>query len=137
MTAPGEAARRPLPPVAQAAAVALALLFSGGIYLAAHLPSQPSLVPAVVLLLAAAAILAVSVIVLARRPDFAWHVFLRVGGWTLLAYIVIAGMLEYVFVRNGTRGAPLVVMTLMLVVFALSVSVAVAFTVARYESPEG
>lgn len=123
--------------MAEAAATALALVFTGGIYLAAHLPSQPSLAPAVGLLVAAAAILAVSVVALARRRDFAWRVFRRVGGFTLLAYAVLAGMLEYMFVRNGTRGSSLVVMTLMLVVFALSVSVAVAFTVARYESPKG
>jgi len=37
----------------------------------------------------------------------------------LLAYAVIAGMIEYAFVFDKTRGAQLVVMTLMLVVFML------------------
>ena len=53
--------------------------------------------------------------------------------WTLLAYALVAGMIEYVFLRNSTSGGPLVVLTLSLVVFALTVPVLIAFTVARYD----
>jgi len=122
-----------LPPVAAAAAVAIALVFAGGIYMVAYLPDQPPLGPAVGLLATAAALLASGIVLLRRRPGFAWRLFLRVGSRGLFAYGVIAGMLEYILVRNGTRGDSLVVLTLMLAVFAVGVAVAVAFTVARYE----
>lgn len=60
---------------------------------------------------------------------------MRVGWEGLLAYGVIAGMLDYVPVGNGTRRDCLVVITLMLAVFAIAMAVAVALTVARYEQP--
>jgi len=113
--------------------VSLALLFAGGIYLASYLPHQPSLVPAVVALAAAALVMAASMVALARVPGFAWPTFWLIARWATLAYALIAGMLVYMFVRNGTRGGPLLVMTLMLAVFALTVVVQIAFTVARYE----
>jgi len=52
----------------------------------------------------------------------------------LLAYAIIGGMIEYAFVYDDTRGAQLVVMTSMLVLFMLNVPVLIAFTVARYQS---
>jgi hypothetical protein len=60
-------------------------------------------------------------------------VFFRVGGWALLAYGVIAGMLEFIFVFDHTRGGSLVVFTLSLLVFALDVPLLLAFSVARYQ----
>lgn len=47
--------------------------------------------------------------------------------------IVAAGMIEFAFVRNHTRGAPLAVVTGMLVVFGLDVPFLIATTVAPYE----
>jgi len=64
--------------------------------------------------------------------DFAWRRFFEVARWTLLAYAVVAGMIEYVFLRNHTSGGPLVVLTLSLVLFAVQVPVLISFTVARY-----
>lgn len=57
------------------------------------------------------------------------------GRYALLAYLVIAGMLEYVFVLDHTRGATLVVLTLMLVIYAVDIPVLLAFSVARYQRP--
>ena len=70
---------------------------------------------------------------LARVRDFAWDTFLLVGRWALLAYVIQAGMIEYAFVHNHASGAPLVVVTLMLVMFAITIPTVIAFTVARYE----
>jgi hypothetical protein len=56
-----------------------------------------------------------------------------VGGWALAAYLVIAGMLEFVFVLDHTRGGLLIVLTLMLAVFAVNVPLLLAFSVARYQ----
>jgi hypothetical protein len=45
---------------------------------------------------------------------------------------VIGGMIEYAFVRDHLSGGPLVVPTLLLVVWVVHVPVPIAFTVARY-----
>ncbi len=127
------APERRLPPIAPLAVCSMALVVVGGIDLAAHIPGPAPLGPAVALLAAAGALLAGNVAVLARLREFAWDRFFQVGGWALLAYVVIAGMLEYVFVLDGTRGHLLVVLTLMLVVFAVDIPMLLAFSVARYQ----
>ncbi len=126
---------RRLPPVTQVGMLSLALIASAVIYMSAHLPEQVSLGPAVALLCVSAALLAGVVIALARTEGFAWARFIEVARWALLAYAVISGMIEYVFLRNDTSGGPLIVLTLCLVVFALTVPVLIAFTVARYDDP--
>jgi len=126
-------ADRKVPPVTALGMLSLALIAGGVSYLAAYLPRRAPLGPAVGLLVAAAIVLAASIVALIRQRDFAWSRFRQVGGWTLLAYIVIGGMIEYAFVYDHTRGAVLVVMTLMLAVFVLAPPILVAFTVARLE----
>jgi uncharacterized membrane protein len=124
------------PPVTALAMASLTLIVAGGIYLSSHLPKQVSLVPAVVLLAASAVLLATNLFLLTRVQEFPWQRFLQVGKWSLLAYVAIAGMIEYAFLRNHVRGGPLVVLTLSLVVFAVHVPTLVGFTVARYFQPE-
>jgi hypothetical protein len=127
---------RPLPPVTQLAMLSLGLIVAGGIYLSAHLPQSVPLAPAVVLLAASVVVLAGNIFALSRVKDFNWTRFFEVGKWSLLAYVVIAGMIEYVFLRNHVSGGPLVVLTLSLVVFAVHVPMLVGFTVARYADSE-
>jgi membrane protein YdbS with pleckstrin-like domain len=127
---------RPLPPVTQLAMVSLGLIVAGGIYLSAHLPQHVPLGPAVALLATSAAVLAVNVFLLSRVRDFNWSRFFQVGKWSLLAYVAIAGMILYVFLRNHVSGGSLVVLTLSLVVFAVHVPMLVGFTVARYADRE-
>lgn len=127
---------RKLPPVAELTVGSMALVIVGGIYLASHLPARPTLAPAVGLLAAAAVLLATAVGMLARIRPFAWDRFFLVVRWALLAYLVIAGLLEYVFVNDGTRGSTLVVLTLMLAIFAVDVPMIMGFTVARYQAVE-
>ena len=55
--------------------------------------------------------------------------------WSLLGYMVIGGMIEYVFLRNHLRGGALVVLTLSVIVFVVHVPMLVGFTVARYHRP--
>jgi hypothetical protein len=126
---------RSFPPVTQLAMASLTLIVAGGIYLSSHLPRQVSLTPAVVLLAASTVLLAINLVMLARVREFAWDRFFEVGRWSLLAYVGVAGMIEYVFLRNHLSGGPLVVLTLSLVVFAVHVPTLVAFTVARYYEP--
>jgi hypothetical protein len=127
---------RRLPPVTQIGMTSLALIVAGGIYLAAHLPNHVPLGPAVALLGASVLLLMGNLVALALVQDFPWGRFLDVAKWTLLAYVVIAGMIEYSFLRDHIKGGVLVVLTLSLVVFAVHVPVLVGFTVARFYEPE-
>ncbi len=128
---------RRLPPVTQLGMLSLALIVAAGIYLAAHLPHQVPLTPAIVLLAASALLLVGNLLALSRVQGFAWHRFFEVARWALLAYIVVAGMIEYAFLRDQVSGGALVVLTLSLAVFAVHVPVLIGFTVARYDTSEG
>jgi hypothetical protein len=121
-----------LPPVTALGMLSLALVLVGGIYLSAHLPEHVPLGPAVALLAASAVVLLGNVLALSRVKGFAWGRLFDVGKWALLAYSIIAAMIEYVFLRNHTSGGPLVVLTLSLIVFAVNVPLLIGFTVARY-----
>jgi hypothetical protein len=123
---------RALPPVTQLGMASLALILAGGIYLAAYLPRQVPLTPAVILLAASALLLVVNLALLSRAKDFPWARFFEIGKWALLAYVITAGMIEYAFLRNGLSGGPLIVLTLSIVVYAVHVPVLIAFTVAKY-----
>ena len=127
---------RRLPPVTAVAMASLALIVAGGIYLSSHIPGHVPLTPAVVLLAASTVLLIGNMLSLARVKNFAWPRFFQVARWSLLAYVVIAGLIEYTFLRNHLRGGPLVILTLSLVVFAVHVPTLVGFTVARYYDVE-
>ena len=127
---------RRLPPVTQVGMASLALIVAAGIYLSAHLPEHVSIAPAVVLVALSALLLAANLLALARVKDFPWDRFVSIAKWALLAYIVVAGMIEYSFVRNHVSGAPLVVLTLALIIFAVHVPTLIGFTVARFYEAE-
>lgn len=134
--APGAAAERKLPPVAEMTVASMILIIISGVYMASYIPRSVPLGPAVGLLAASAAILAVNAVTLSRLRDFAWGTFFLVARWALLAYAVIAGMLEYVFVVDHTRGSVLVVLTLSLLIYAVDIPLILAFSVARYQEPD-
>lgn len=127
-------AERSLPPITELAIGALLLIVIGGIYLAAKFPGQISLAPAVGLLVGATVLLAIDLGLLSRVQLFAWGRFRTVFGWALLGYLVVAGMIGLVFVLDGTRGSPLLVLVLMLAVYALDIPLILAFSVARYQA---
>jgi hypothetical protein len=132
MTAQVRLARR-LPPITQLEVGALGLVIVGGVYMASYFPRRPPLGLPIALLAASAAAFAIGVVLLAGVGDFAWDTFFLVGRWALLAYLFQAGMIEFAFVHNHASGAPLVVVTLMLVMFAITIPTVIAFTVARYQ----
>ncbi|MGH8980497.1 MAG: hypothetical protein ACRDWE_05690 [Acidimicrobiales bacterium] len=123
-----------LPPVPLACVSSMALVLASGIYLAAHLPHRAPLGPAVGLVAGGGAVLVVAVVLVARLGSFAWESFLLVAKWALLAYVVIAGILEYVFVYDGTRGSMLVLLTLSLLIFAVDIPILLGFSVARFQA---
>jgi hypothetical protein len=127
---------RKLPPVTEIGAASMITIAGGVIYLAAYLPKHAPLWFALVLLAVAAGLQVTNAVLLSRVPGFAWGLFFQVGRWALLAYALIAGMIEYAFVYDHTRGPQLVVMTLMLALFMVNVPVLIAFTVARYQALE-
>ena len=126
---------RRLPPIAEIAVAALALIVIGGITLASRLP-RPAPLPLLVALLAvAAALVLADIALLARLREFAWPVFFQVAKWTLLAYAVMYGILEFTFIYDHVTGSTLAVMTLMLVVIAIDIPLLFGFSVARYAEP--
>ncbi|HYZ27435.1 MAG TPA: hypothetical protein VE570_00145 [Thermoleophilaceae bacterium] len=121
-----------LPPVTQIAVVSFALVIASGIWIASHLPKHVPIAPSAILLALSALLVVANVVLLARVPGFEWDRFFDVAKWSFLAYAIIAGLLEFVFVHDGTRGSELVILTLSLVIFAVHVPLLIGYTVARY-----
>ena len=126
-------ADRTMPSVTALGMVAIAFVAGGVSFVAAYLPKHAPLGPPIACLVVSVAVLVAAVLLLAREREFAWRRFFQVAGWALLAYIVIAGMIEYAIVYDQTRGPVLAVMTLLLVTFTLTVPVLLGFTVARFQ----
>lgn len=126
---------RRLPPIAQLTVCSLALVVIGGILMASYLPRQPPLAVPAALTAVSAALTLTSGFLLSRLEHFAWPRFFLAFRWALLAYVISAGMIGFAFIRDHTRGAPLALVIVMLVIFALDVPAVIAFTVARYSSP--
>ena len=123
-------------PIGWLATGALGAVIVGGVLMAAYAPRHAPLAVATALLVVGAGLLGASWIMLARIKEFAWSTFRTVAKWAVLAYTVTAAMIEFAFVRDHTSGAPLVLVTLMLVIFATSVPTTIAFTVARFAEPD-
>jgi hypothetical protein len=103
--------------------------------MASYVPRQPPLAVPGALTAVSAVLALTSGFLLSRLEQFAWRLFFVAFRWALLAYVISAGMIGFAFVRDHTRGAPLALVIVMLVIFALDVPVVIAFTVARYSSP--
>ncbi|MGZ6213723.1 MAG: hypothetical protein ACXWMG_02085 [Candidatus Limnocylindria bacterium] len=125
---------RRFPPIAQLATLSLVLIIAGGIVMVSAMPNEPSLAVPAALLALSALILAVNVVLLLTLRDFAWRTFSTVGRWALLAYTVSGGMIEFTFLHNHVSGTPLLLLTLMLLMFVINVPLIISFTVARYET---
>ena len=123
-----------LPPVAELAVGALALIVTGGIYMAANIPGPASLAPAIGLLAAAILVLLVAAFLMLGIPEFAWRRFRQVGLWALLAYSISAGMLELVFALDRVPAAQLLLLTLMLLVYAVDIPLILAYSVASHQT---
>jgi hypothetical protein len=113
--------------------VSLVLVIVGGVFMASYVPRRPPLAVPTVLLVLSGAVMLWNIVVMARLRDFAWDTFFLVARYALIAYVISAGMIGWVFVKDSTRGGPLLVVTLMLVIFATDVPLIIGFTVARYQ----
>ena len=124
-----------LPPVTEVCVASMILIVIGGIYMASHLPHRAPTVLPIIVLVGSAALIAWNALSLSRLTEFGWDSFWLVARWSLAAYVLIAGKLEYVFLRDGTRGSQLVLVTLMLVAYAINIPLLLAYSVARYQPP--
>jgi len=87
-----------LPPVTEVAVASMILIVIGGIYMASHLPHHAPVVLPIIVLVGSVLLIAWNALTLSRVREFSWSTFWLVGRWAVIAYIVIAGMLLYVFV---------------------------------------
>ena len=126
---------RRMPPVAEIAVLSIALVVFGGILMASKFPHRPPLTVPIAVVAVCGALFLVNVVLLSRLHEFSWKMFFLVARWVALAYAVIAGLIAYSFVHNHVTGSPLVVICLMLLIFAVSVTTVISFTVARYQAP--
>ncbi|MFZ0169632.1 MAG: hypothetical protein WAL64_09480 [Candidatus Dormiibacterota bacterium] len=127
------ATSRQLPPITGVLVLSMAMVIAGGIYLAAYLPKQAPLPLPIALVTVGVVLFVVAALMLTRLGEFAWERFFQVGGWALLAYVVIVGMLELVLVIDQTRGALLALLTVILLIFALDIPLLLGFSVARFQ----
>jgi hypothetical protein len=125
---------RSYPPFTELGMLSLALIVIGGIDLSSHIPQHVPLGLPIALLIASVLLLLVNFALLRRVDGFAWQKFREIGKWTLMAYVFVAAMIEYTFLRNHLSGGPLVILTLSLIVFAVEVPSLIAFTVARWDN---
>ena len=123
---------RRLPPVAWCSSLAMVLVIIGGIDLASYAPRHAPLALPTTLAVVASLLTITSFVLLRGIANFSWRTFALVYRWALVAYVVVAGMIEFAFVHDHVRGTSLLVVTLMLVNFALSVPMNIAFTTARF-----
>ena len=132
MTGAPATSDRPFPPIGWLSTGALALVIVGGILMASYAPRKAPLSVATALLVGGVLLLVAAAVLLVRLRDFSHRTFFTVFKWAIFAYLVTAGLIEFAFVRDHTTGASLVIVSFMLVVFALSVPTTIDFTVARY-----
>jgi hypothetical protein len=123
---------RRLPPVSWLGAGTLALSIVAAILITSSIPDDPPLAVAIPLLAGAAVLLLVAIVLLARVQGFAWDTFFLVAKWSLVGYIVIAGMIEFAFVHDDVPNERLIPMSAMLALFAIDVPLLLGFSVARY-----
>jgi hypothetical protein len=123
------------PPIWECGVAALVLVVVSVIYLASYLPRKPSTVPVYVMLAAATLLIVAQLVLIGGLSSFSRRSFHQVAGWSLAAYVVIGGMIEFAFLRNHTRGEELVLLTWAIALFILDVPLILGFSVARYQRP--
>jgi hypothetical protein len=127
---------RKFPPISEISIVTLALIVTGGTFIAGHIPNEVPLLLPTILAVASALLLLVNIYLTATLKDFAWGVFKLVFAWSLAAYGVIAALLMFVFLRDDIPGDVMTFLVVMLIIYAINIPLLFAFSVARYQDPE-
>ena len=126
-------AERKYPPITEISVATMILVIVGGIYIVSYLPKSVSLALPIGLTVVAAVLLLYNVFSLSRIENFHWESFWLVAKWSFAAYVVIAGMLEYIFIYDDTPGDVLAVLSGALVIYAINIPLLFGFSVARYQ----
>lgn len=127
---------RTLPPIPALCEASLAATIAAAVVLAAQLPSTSDLLGPILLAGIAWLLIAITAIVLATIRPFNFRVLKMVSLRQFLAELVVAGMLEFVFLRDHLPAGPLVVFTILVGSFSVSVAMLIGFQVARWQEPE-
>jgi len=120
------------PVVACITGTIISCILAAGIILA-HLPGPAPLWGSVLWLCIASVLTLTSIVLILRKRPFARGLFFKVAKWVFLYILVLSGMGEYVIVFDGTRGGPLVIMTIILALFLINIPMLWGFSVARHE----
>src|SRR5438046_9968720 len=97
----------------------MGLVVVGAVFVAAKLPQSVPLGLPIALTAVAALLLGANIFILGRIRRFDWPTFFLVSKYSLLAYIVIAGMLEFTFIRNHTPANVMALLSAMLPIHAV------------------
>jgi uncharacterized membrane protein YhhN len=126
---------RSLPPIPLLCELSLAATIASAIILAIALPRAPHLLAPVLLAIAAWVLIVVAAVMVATIRPFNYRIFKMVGLRQLIAELIIAGMLEFVFLRDHLPTGPLVVFSILVGSFSISVALLMGFQVARWQEP--
>jgi len=124
---------RSLPPVPMLCELSLAATIASAIVLAIALPKAPHLLAPILLAILAWVLIVVAAIMIATIRPFNYRIFKMVSLRQLLAELVVAGMLEFVFLRDHLPTGPLVVFSVLVGSFSVSVALLMGFQVARWQ----
>ena len=120
------------PVIACITATVICCILAAGI-MVAHFPGPSPLWGSILWVSVAAALTVVSAVLILTRRPFARKLFLTVAKWVFLYILALSGIGEYVLMLDGTTGAPLVVMTIILLLFLVNIPMLWGFSVARHE----
>ena len=102
----------------------------------AYIPEPAPMWGAIMWVCIAAVLTIITVVLILKKRPFTRKLFFKVAKWVFLYILVLSGMGEYVIVFDGTRGEPLVVMTIILLLFLVNIPMLWGFSVARHERIE-
>ena len=98
-----------------------------------YIPKQAPLWGPIMWVCIAAVLTVATVVLVLRKEPFARRLFFTVAKWVFLYILVLTGIGEYVIAFDGVRGEPLVVMTIILLLFLVNIPMLWGFSVARHE----
>ncbi len=110
----------------------ISCILAAGIMIA-HFPGPAPLWGSIMWVGIASGLTVASIMFILRRRPFARNLFFKVASWVFLYILVLTGVGEYVIVFDGMRGEPLVILTIILILFLINIPLLWGFSVARHE----
>lgn len=120
------------PVIACITGAVISCILAAGIIIA-HFPESAPMWGSIMWLGIAATLTIATITLILRKKPFARKRFFTVAKWVFLYILVLTGMGEYVIIFDGTRGEPLVLITVILLLFLVNIPMLWGFSVARHE----